>query len=155
MKFRELKPDQRKRFKSSSFDYITSNGTFENRSDEELIELSGLMILDIDHQANVESIKERFANDLVLNPVFMFISPNGDGLKVLLPIDKTIINTGQEKAMSSVWNAVNEYLKQNYSDIITPDAKGNFADDSGVDLSRACFLSHDPDAYFNPGILAP
>ena len=152
LKFRELKTDQRKRFKSSSFDYITSNGTFENRSDEELIELSGLMILDIDHQLNVESIKERFANDLVLNPVFIFISPNGDGLKVLLPIDKTIINTGQEKAMSSVWNAVNEYLRQNYSDIITPDAKGNFADDSGVDLSRACFLSHDPDAYFNPNV---
>ena len=152
LKLRELDPEQKKSFKPSSFDYITPNGTFESRKDELLIELSGLMILDIDHQANVESIKERFANDLVLNPVFMFISPNGDGLKVLLPFDKALINTGQKKAMSPVWNAVNEYLRQNYSDIITPDAKGNFIDDSGVDISRACFLSHDPDAHFNPDV---
>lgn len=152
LKLRELDPEQKKKFKPSSFDYITPNGTFESRKDELLIELSGLMILDIDHQANVESIKERFANDLVLNPVFMFISPNGNGLKVLLPFDKALINTGQKKSMSPVWNAVNEYLRQNYSDIITPDAKGNFIDDSGVDISRACFLSHDPDAHFNPDV---
>jgi hypothetical protein len=149
---RELDPDQKKTFKPSSFDYITPNGTFKSRNDKALIELSGLMILDIDHQANVDGIKQRFANDLVLNPVFMFISPNGVGLKVLLPIDKSLIKTGQKKAMSPVWNAVNEYLKQNYSDIITPDEKNNFIDDSGVDVSRACFLSHDPEAYFNPNV---
>ena len=152
LKLRELDPEQKQKFKPSSFDYITPNGTFESRKDELLIELSGLMILDIDHQLNVESIKERFANDLVLNPVLMFTSPNGDGLKILLPIDKAIIQTGQKKAMSPVWNAVNEYLKQNYSDIITPDEKGNFIDGSGVDVSRACFICHDPDAYFNPNV---
>jgi hypothetical protein len=151
-KYRELDPDQKKTFKPSSFDYITPNGTFGSRNDKALIEPSGLMILDIDHQANVEGIKQRFANDLVLNPVLMFISPNGDGLKILLPIDKALIKTGQKKAMSPVWNAVNEYLKQNYSDIITPDEKGNFVDGSGVDVSRACFICHDPDAYFNPNV---
>jgi hypothetical protein len=152
LKLRELDPDQRKIFKPSSFDYITPNGTFESRNDKALIEPSGLMILDIDHQANVEGIKQRFANDLVLNPVLMFTSPNGDGLKILLPIDKALIQSGQKKAMSPVWNAVNEYLKQNYSDIITPDEKGNFIDGSGVDVSRACFICHDPDAYFNPNV---
>jgi hypothetical protein len=152
LKLRGLDSEQKKSFKPSSFDYITPNGTFKIRKAEALIELSGLMILDIDHQLNVESIKERFANDLVLNPVFIFISPNGDGLKVLLPIDKAIIKTGQDKAMSPVCNAVNEYLKQNYSDIITPDAKGNFIDSSGVDVGRACFVCHDPDAYFNPNV---
>jgi hypothetical protein len=152
LKLRELDPDQRKTFKPSSFDYITPNGTFGSRNDKALIEPSGLMILDIDHQANIEGIKQRFANDLVLNPVLMFTSPNGDGLKILLPIDKALIKTGQKKAMSPVWNAVNEYLKQNYSDIITPDEKGNFVDGSGVDVSRACFICHDPDAYFNPNV---
>lgn len=152
LKFRELDIDQRKTFKPTSFDYFTPSGTFAKREDAALIELSGLMILDIDHQANVESIKERFANDLVLNPVLMFTSPNGNGLKVLLPIDKALINTGQNKAMSSVWNAVNEYLKQKYSDIIIPDEKGNFIDDSGVDVSRACFICHDPNAYLNPNV---
>jgi hypothetical protein len=152
LKLRELDPDQRKTFKPSSFDYITPNGTFGSRNDKALIEPSGLMILDIDHQANVEGIKQRFANDLVLNPVLMFTSPNGDGLKILLPIDKALIKQGQKKAMSPVWNAVNEYLKQNYSDIITPDEKGNFIDGSGVDVSRACFICHDPDAYFNPNV---
>jgi hypothetical protein len=151
-KLRELGPDQKKTFKPSSFDYITPNGTFGSRNDKALIEPSGLMILDIDHQANVEGIKQRFANDLVLNPVLMFTSPNGDGLKILLPIDKALIQTGQKKAMSPVWNAVNEYLKQNYFDIITPDEKGNFIDGSGVDVSRACFICHDPDAYFNPNV---
>lgn len=152
LKLRELDSDQRKTFKPSSFDYITPNGTFGRRNDKALIEPSGLMILDIDHQANVESIKQRFANDLVLNPVLMFTSPNGDGLKILLPIDKALIKQGQKKAMSPVWNAVNEYLKQNYSDIITPDKKGNFIDGSGVDVSRACFICHDPDAYFNSNV---
>lgn len=152
LKLRELDDDQRKVFKPSSFDYITPNGTFESRNDKALIELSGLMILDIDHQANVQSIKERFANDKELNPVLMFISPNGDGLKLLLSIEKALIESGQKKAMSSVWNALNEYLKQNYSDIIKPDEKGNFIDSSGVDVSRACFICHDPDAYFNPNV---
>lgn len=151
-KLRALEGDKRKDFKTSAFDSITSNGIFESRSDKALKEPSGLMILDIDHQSNAPSIKDRIAKDKELNPVLMFISPSGDGLKVLLPIDSTLIRTGQKKAMSSIWDAVNGYMKQNYSDIITPDEKGNYIDASGVDISRACFICHDPDAYFNPDV---
>jgi hypothetical protein len=151
-KLRALEGDKRKDFKTSSFDFITSNGIFESRSDKALKEPSGLMILDIDHQSDASGIKERIEKDKELNPVLMFISPSGDGLKVLLPIDSTLIRTGQKKAMSSIWDAVNGYMKKNYSDIITPDEKGNYIDASGVDISRACFICHDPNAYFNPNV---
>lgn len=141
---------QAKIYKAKNFDYVTPNGTFSQRSDDKLIDASGYFIVDLDHLKNFDLVFQRLITDTVLVPALIFRSPSGDGLKVFLSIDITIIDiAAPKKKMQSIWEAVNCYFSKQYSDIIEPDAKGNFIDPSGSDLSRACFVAHDKEAYFN------
>ena len=133
-----------KEFKSSKFDYVTFGGEFSKRSDKNLIKRSNLMVLDIDKQQNVEAIKQQLINDDALNPLLVFISPSGKGLKVAVLMDKEIADKNK-----AVWNAVNNYLKKHYNSIIQPDSSDNYIDPSGTDISRACFICHDENIFFN------
>ena len=65
----------------------------------------------------------------------LFRSPSGDGLKWIIRI-----NTA-EVSHAEYFNAVANYLRLTY---------GLEADKSGKDVSRACFLPYDPEAYINP-----
>jgi hypothetical protein len=138
-----------KTIKSNKLDYVTFNGTFSKRDDNNLISLSGYFVLDIDHISNLCEVRERIVSDETLSPKLVFISPSGDGLKVVISIDEGLVKSDGNKRMLQIWNAVNEYFSQNYSDILKPNQKGEFIDASGTDLSRACFLCHDESAYFN------
>ena len=65
-----------------------------------------------------------------------FVSPSTTGVKLLVPYrlsPKASIEESFDKARLSAW----EYLKWKY---------GLNADASNADLSRACFLCHDPSA---------
>ena len=64
-----------------------------------------------------------------------FRSPSGDGLKWVISVDLS------EMSHQRMFAAVCNYLKSRY---------GVEADPSGRDVSRACFLPHDPEAYLNP-----
>jgi len=142
--------NQAKTYKAKNFDYVTPNGTFSQRSDDNLIEASGGFIVDLDHLKNLLLVFQRLMADTILVPVFIFRSPSGDGLKVFLRIDVSLIDlAAPRKKMQCIWEAVNCYFSKHYADIIEPDAKGNFIDPSGSDLSRACFIAHDKDAFFN------
>ncbi len=142
-----------KKFKSNQFDYVTFNGTFSKREDGALINLSNFFILDIDHIANLDIVRERIIKDENLCPKLVFISPSGDGLKIVLSIDVSLVADTGNKRMLKIWSAINEYFRQNYSDILTANQKGEYIDASGTDLSRACFLCHDPEAYYNEEII--
>ena len=63
------------------------------------------------------------------------VKASGDGLKWIINI-----NTA-EVSHEEYFNAVANYLRQTY---------GLEADKSGKDVSRACFLPYDPEAYINP-----
>ena len=74
--------------------------------------------------------------DNKLRPDLAFVSPSTTGVKLLVPYrlsPKASIEESFDKARLSAW----EYLKWKY---------GLNADASNADLSRACFLSHDPSA---------
>ena len=95
---------------------------------------SELLTIDIDGLAadEIVSIKEKISQ--IPYTVFVFVSPSGAGLKVGVRI--STISDGQ--AYKACFNSV----KTLFEEICA-------IDESGKDVSRKCFISHDPDMYVN------
>ena len=89
------------------------------------------MTIDFDHLPNLNEVKKQLLEDEYFETELLFTSPSGDGLKWVIKIDLSKA-THQE-----YFKAVSNYLQQKYKLEV---------DQSGKDISRACFLSHDPDA---------
>ena len=140
-RLRTLKETDAKKYKAVRLDYVTFSGTFTQRRIEGLKEHSGLICLDFDHLgANITGIKNRLLKDQEMPPQLLFTSPSGNGLKLVLSIDL-------EQANHKVWFlALSNYFKANHQ---------LEADKSGSDVSRACFLGWDPEAYINPKYVQP
>lgn len=99
---------------------------------------SGLLAVDFDHLTNLQEVRQLLLADEYFDTQLLFVSPSGDGLKWIIPIDTSQIPHGEYFA------AVANYILQTY---------GIEVDKSGRDVSRACFLVHDPNAFINPLIL--
>ena len=146
LKYRHLLNDsqcttaQIRKFKSSNFDYCTFSGTFTYRSDKALILHSGLLCVDFDHIQNLKSLQSQLLQDKYFETQLMFRSPSGDGLKWIIEIDISQISH------ANFFRAVANYLFHTYS---------IEADQSGKDISRACFLPHDPNCFINDKYLNP
>ena len=72
---------------------ICFSGKFNKRSDDSIIEHSGLICLDFDGYATNEDMlseKQRLIDDKYVMSVF--VSPSGNGLKALIKIPKDIEN---------------------------------------------------------------
>lgn len=111
---------------------ILFSGSFSERNANGLIEHSGLMVLDFD---NIPPLEYHKVNDnLKSNPYCFctFRSPSGDGLKVVIKIDKC------DKSRHS---KIFEQFSLDYS--------YDYLDKSGSDLSRVCFESFDPEIWVN------
>lgn len=124
-----------RKFKSEKFDYCTFSGIFSKRSDQALVQHSGLLCLDFDHLKNLEEVRQQLLNDDYFETQLLFVSPSGDGLKWIIEIDLS------QTTHADYFRAVANYLKQTYNVDV---------DQSGKDISRACFLPYDPDCYINP-----
>lgn len=122
-------------FKANNFDYVTFAGTFSKRNDNAQLSDSGLMVIDFDHIQNLDALKNRLLTDEYFETELMFVSPSGDGLKWVIPIDFS----NENRALK--FEAISNYISLEY---------GIEIDKSGKDASRACFLPHDPYAYINP-----
>jgi len=124
-----------KKFKATHFDYCTFSGLFSKRNEKELLLHSGLLCLDFDHVGNPEQLKEQLLSNDYFDTELMFISPSGDGVKWIIPIELN----GWEHAR--FFKAVANCLK---AEGLPP------VDKSGSDVARSCFLPYDPQAYINP-----
>lgn len=129
---------QARRFKASNFDYCCFSGIFSKRNDNALIRHSGLMCIDFDHLPDPDDLFRRLLLDEYFDTQLLFRSPSGDGLKWIIPIDLA------EYTHGDYFQAVAAYILQRYSVQI---------DKSGRDISRACFLPFDPNAFINPELL--
>lgn len=128
-------PKQARQFKANNFDYCTFSGTFSSRNDKNLMQHSGLMAVDFDHLSNLEEFRQALLADEYFDTQLLFVSPSGDGLKWIIPIDTSQIQHAEYFA------AVANYILQTYCIEV---------DKSGSDISRACFLPYDPDAFIHP-----
>jgi hypothetical protein len=130
--------EEARRFKASHFDYATFSGTFSKRNDKALLNHSGLLTIDFDHIPNLQELKNQLLQDEYFETELLFVSPSGDGLKWIIPIDIT------EGTHQNFFKAIAAYIKEVYQQEV---------DKSGKDISRACFLPHDPNAFINPKYL--
>lgn len=123
-----------RKYKANNFDYVTFSGIFKKRNDKELIKHSYLLTLDFDHLENIEELKKLLLNDDYFDTELLFTSPSGKGLKWIIRIDIS------ETSHAEYFKAVANYLNITYNIKV---------DQSGKDVSRACFLSYDPTAFIN------
>jgi hypothetical protein len=131
---------QARKFKAANFDYCTFSGVFTTRNDKALVKHSGLLCVDFDHLQNLSDIKNRLLADDYFDTQLLFVSPSGDGLKWIIQISPPSGDLGGY-THGNYFAAVANYILQTY---------GVAVDKSGRDLSRACFLPHDPQAFINP-----
>ncbi len=117
----------------SNLPAITISGTFkERRKKEYLDQYTGLLHLDYDKLENVEDVK---ANLISIPYTYAaFISPSGNGVKVLVKSDNDI--SGHKTAFNS--------LREYYDKVV-----GAESDKSVKDITRLCFISYDSDLYLN------
>jgi hypothetical protein len=99
------------------------------------------MVIDFDHVGDLDKIstlKGKLLNDKYFTTLLMFRSPSGDGLKWLINIDIT------RYSHKEWFEGIYHYIKNTYDLEIGR---------SGSDITRACFLCHDAQAFINPNLL--
>lgn len=106
---------------------VCFSGEFSERFDEKIITHSGVIVLDFDGIEDVVSKKNELSKIDFVNACW--ISPRNNGIKALIKI-------ADGKKHRQHFDALKE---------IFPDA-----DKSGVNESRVCYESYDPEIYINP-----
>ena len=105
---------------------VCFSGEFSSRKDDALFEHSGIIVLDFDH-VDVEETKQALGTDDYVYACWT--SPSGDGVKALVRI------TNPERHRDH-FRAISRYFERKYALEVDP---------SGINESRACFESYDPD----------
>ena len=121
---------------------VTASGEFSRRAASALIEHSGILVADLDLDDNpqlmdgaqMSECRARLVDDKQIH--FLFESPSG-GLKVGVKIQATDSETHKAAFLS-----VRDWFL---------DRHGLVIDNSCSDVSRLCFLSHDPEAWLREG----
>ena len=105
-------------------------GTFSQRNAKSLTERSGLICVDLDNLgASLDSYKDIITAEE--HTLACFVSPTGTGLKVIFHFDSEV---GHNEVFASAKHHVMEKF-------------GLEIDSACSDVSRLCFVSHDPDAF--------
>ena len=122
--------------KQNSLDYVTFSGIFEGRSLESLKMHSNLLCIDFDDIPNVANARQQILD--TLPPYLLFISPRGEGLKVVYKIAVTDTNTHL-----MYYHAFEHFFKSEL---------GLKTDAACKDIPRPCFLCHDSESYLNSNV---
>ncbi len=135
-KLRKIENDEKQQeYKKQNFPYFNL-GTFRGnyRNNENIISTK-FLLFDYDHVGDtMNEVKNKLKAD---KSVFaFFVSPRGEGLKVIYRLEKEIID---HRYFSAVYK---HYAKQ-FSFDLGEDP------DKTSDVSRPCFFSYDPDIYIN------
>lgn len=127
-------PDEKKRKEiKRQLPAICFSGTFTRREDKALVKHSGLLAIDFDHLGErLMTLRKRLEADPYT--FILFLSPSGDGLKLVVKIpDDVKTHAFSAAALTDYYN--DEKL------------------DEFMDVSRVCFCSCDPGIYYNPDSL--
>lgn len=127
--------EQRDRLKLSLFT-VMWQGIFTRKNNNGCVSLSSLVCIDLDHQAqqDLNIIKQTISSWPCVLAYFM--SPSGDGLKVIVRTDNYSIPD-----YGNCYRQVEQLFT---------DAFGIRPDKLCEDLSHPCFISYDPNLYCNP-----
>ena len=99
-------------------------------------------VLDIDHiyekEMNLKEIREKIQSDTRV--LMCFLSPSEDGLKVLFKLKERCYDSG----------IYSLFYKLFLKDFSAQHGLEQVIDERTCDVCRACFISIDPNAYYNP-----
>jgi hypothetical protein len=121
-------------YKLTQLPYVIFGGTFSERKDIALIKASDLVCIDIDRLPNVDNVKKELSKSKL--PVLYFVSPKGNGLKVVFVCNK-------KYSFKENYVAYGRYL------IKIVGIPEKHIDNSCSNISRACILCHDANTFFN------
>lgn len=111
---------------------VLFSGKFSKRLDSHLVEHSGLICLDFDGYKSAKAMNEEKARLRASDYVYsVFVSPSGNGLKVLVKIPKDADNH------KLYFNALKEHFNSEHFDVTSKN------------ISRVCYESYDPMIYVN------
>ena len=116
----------------STLPAICFSGTFNKRNDSSLIDHSGFICLDFDGYANKKEVME--ARNRIISDQYVyscFISPSGNGLKVIVKIPKDSMNH------KHYFNSLQDHFNDDHFDTTSKN------------ISRVCYESYDPLLYLN------
>jgi len=115
----------------NSLPVVLFSGVFTKRQDDTLRKHSGYIVLDFDKLDDAVDVKGQLSMDPYIHSCW--ISPSGNGVKALVKIADTTKHREHFKALI-------QYFDKQY---------GLELDGSGINESRACFESYDPDIIIN------
>ena len=121
--------------------YITVNGVFAERNENGLLEYSGVTCIDFDHIPNDEMTWMKDCLRKWPYTFFLFTSPSGEGLKLFIKHDLNDPSLHNNMYMQMLTTFRDEWGCQ-------------YVDTNPKDLSRATFLTYDPDYFWNPDALS-
>jgi hypothetical protein len=125
------------------FPAVTFGGTFTGTGTaKDISVMSGLSVLDFDHIKNLPEVRQKLENDS--HTFLLFISPSGDGLKVVVKHD--LIDPLKWQYLYFEFEA---YYLQIFKGVLDISGKQLGTDPSGKDISRMCFLPYIEDLYRN------
>lgn len=127
--------DKKKRKFKRGLPYITPNCTVSKRNEDSIIEFSGYMYFDVDDIENAIDRKVQLIEKYKDYISLMCISSSGRGLSFFVKIENEITKSN--------FAGIREYICTQIFTGVTLDSKVK-------DETRACFISYDPDCYFNP-----
>ena len=130
---RSLVNDQEKYKKEKSkLPLVGWSGTFSTRGNSNLIEFSGFASLDYDKINDIDLLIQNVNKDKYT--FASFLTPSGVGLKVLVKLPSLSSDIDYKSFYKELQNHYDQYDK---------------TDDSTKDISRASFVSYDPNLYIN------
>lgn len=130
--------DESKALKNAILPYITITGVYKERNTKGLETHSGLWAVDIDKipdQKELSNLKARLIEDP--HTFAVFVSASGKGLCVLVRISEDVNNQKDHER----W--IQKYYYDNFSIGVDKNALG---------VSRARYVSHDPNIFINPNV---
>jgi hypothetical protein len=124
--------------------YFTPAGVFSRRCADDIESYSGIVHVDVDNLDPLQytwkrkyDLLQTIASDTFLKPAMIYISPSGNGMKIFIRVTNP-----DPSCHASYIRAIGYLLNLRFNLPI---------DTSCIDLPRACFVCHDPYAYFSSG----
>ncbi len=129
-------------YKGLHLDYVTPSGIFSYCSDQSLVSHTQVLCMDLDDLGErCDEIRQLLLRDPYFETLLLFRSPRGNGLKWFIHCDLT-------RCDHLTWFcAVRNYLMQTYR------LSEKQVDNACKNVSRACYLCHDPEAYIRTDLI--
>lgn len=145
---RAIKEKKRRQDAKKKLQAITPSGSFSYHAADKLLWHSGIICIDIDNlnETTLQTVREKLEQDKYVYAYFL--GPSANGYKVFFQTDlmgetPTPADVkAKQAAHKDYWLRIAHYVAQAYAADVSADPKCK-------DVSRLCYLSHDPELYIS------